>query len=103
MARLELFPPTQNVFYGVEWCFIGFLSDSLNHVFSRLLEGVLGVKRCFIETVAKTGLFGATELVLYRIPDNTDNRDPVYGLQANLACAPDLSLLSHTLPMPHVH
>ena len=53
--------------------------DSLNHVFSRLLEGVLGVKRCFIETVAKTGLFGATEYVLYRIPDNTDNRDPVYG------------------------
>ena len=37
------------------------------------------MKRCFIETVAKTGLFGATELVLYRIPDNTDNRDPVYG------------------------
>ena len=53
--------------------------DSLNHVFSRLLEGVLGVKRCFIETVAKTGLFGATEYVLYRIPDNTDNRDPVSG------------------------
>ena len=57
--------------------------DSLNHVFSRLLEGVLGVKRCFIETVAKTGLFGATELVLYRIPDNTDNRDPVYGRVGN--------------------
>ena len=37
------------------------------------------MKRCFIETVAKTGLFGATEYVLYRIPDNTDNRDPVYG------------------------
>ena len=54
--------------------------DSLNHAFSRLLEGVLGVKRCFIETVAKTGLFGATEYVLYRIPDNTDNRDPVYGV-----------------------
>ena len=80
MTRLELFPPTQNVFYGVKWCFIGFLSDSLNHVFSRLLEGVLGVKRCFIETVAKTGLFGATEYVLYRIPDNTDNSDPVYGI-----------------------
>ena len=38
------------------------------------------MKRCFIETVAKTGLFGATEYVLYRIPDNTDNRDPVYGV-----------------------
>ena len=37
------------------------------------------MKRCFIETVAKTGLFGATEYVLYRIPDNTDNRVPVYG------------------------
>ena len=22
MARLELFPPTQNVFYGVKWCSI---------------------------------------------------------------------------------
>ena len=40
------------------------------------------MKRCFIETVAKTGLFGATEYVLYRIPDNTDNRDPGYGLPA---------------------
>ena len=40
------------------------------------------MKRCFIETVAKTGLFGATELVLYRIPDNTDNRDPVRAAAA---------------------
>ena len=39
------------------------------------------MKRCFIETVVKTGLFGATEYVLYRIPDNTDNRVPVYGTE----------------------
>ena len=51
------------------------------------------MKRCFIETVAKTGLFGATEYVLYRIPDNTDNRDPVYYTGSRGQCVdPSLSL-----------
>ena len=98
MARLELFPPTQNVFYGVKWCVIriyeiasfpdnrtrsrgrnGALLDFLKSRRFPTTERFLGGETVRYRDLAKTGLFPTTERVLPPIPDNTDNRVPVYG------------------------
>ena len=100
MARLELFPPTQNVFYGVKWCVIriyeiasfpdnrirsrgrnGVLLDFLKSRSFPTTERFLGGETVRYRDLAKTGLFPTTERVLPPIPDNTDNGLPVYGLQ----------------------
>ena len=103
MARLELFPPTQNVFYGVKWCVIriyeiasfpdnrtrsrgrnGALLDFLKSRRFPTTERFLGGETVRYRDLAKTGLFPTTERVLSLFPTTPTTATPYTGAGARL-------------------